>query len=189
MGGERGKGGEVGGAWSSPEVRSLASSLQQQGSTLFSQSQPVTQQLLAQMSEALSTGGVGAQIPLIQKSVEASRQATSQGLREAEELGARTGGGRGSSALSNTLGQLALQGNLATSQITTNIASQFIAAAPGFALGNQGQALGFQGGAGNIFNVAQGIQAQRDIANGQQQSSMLSSLGGLGMAAGAAAFT
>src|SRR5262245_47727887 len=106
MGGDVGKGGKVGGAAGTPEVRNLASSLQQQGSTIFSETQPVMQQLLGQMSEALSTGGVGAQIPLIQKSVEASRQATSQGLREAEELGARVGGGRGSSALSNTLGQL-----------------------------------------------------------------------------------
>ena len=186
MGGERGKGGEVGGAWSSPQVRNLASQLQQQGATLFSQSQQVTQPLFAQMAEALNTGGIGAQIPLIQKSVEASRQATSQGLREAEELGARVGGGRGSSALSNTLGQLALQGNLATSQIPTNIASQFISAAPSFALGTSGQALGYGGTAGGIFNTAQGIQAQRDIAKGQQQSQLISSIGSLAGAAGAA---
>ena len=47
--------------------------------------------VLSQLTEALTTGGVGARIPIIQRAVEASQQATAQGVNQTKEDLARSG--------------------------------------------------------------------------------------------------
>lgn len=184
--GDVGKGGKVGGASGSPALENLADTMAAQSRTLFGEAQPVTQELFKQIEEALKTGGVGAQLPIAQKGVEASRAATSKALQETQEMGSAMGGGRGSSALTRTLGDIALQGETQTAAIPQQIAESFISVAPTLSTGTSNAALGFGSSAGGIFNQAQGIQAQRDIAKGNQQTQALSSIGS--MAGAAAAF-
>jgi len=185
MGGSAGKGGRVGGAGGSPGLENLANTMATQSATLFSQAQPVTKELFNQIYEALTTGGIGAQLPVAQKGVEASRAATSKALQETGQMGAMLSGGRGSSALMRTMGDIALQGELATAAIPTQIAQQFIGVAPTMATGTSNTAMGFGQAAGGIWNQQQGIQAQRDIAKGNQQTSMLNAMMGMGAGAGA----
>jgi len=183
MGSSTGKGGKVGGAGGSAALDNLANTMAEQSKVLFGEAQPVTKELFNQIYEALTTGGIGAQLPIAQKGVEASRAATSKALQMTGEMGSAMSGGRGSSALMRTFGDIALQGELATAAIPTQIAQQFIAAAPTLTTGVTNTAMGYGQAAGGMYNQAQGIQAQRDIAKGNQQTQMLSSLAMMGAGA------
>lgn len=101
---------------------------------------PVRTELLSQMLEALKTGGVGAQIPLIQRSVEASKQATSnamvgttEGLAQSNLVGTPFG--------QRILAQQRQAGAQQASQIPTQIAGQIAGGAPAFVAAMQGQGL------------------------------------------------
>lgn len=88
-------------------------------------------ELLSQFTEALRTGGIGAQIPIVQQSVSEANRATSDTLRQTEDSLARSGLSRtpyGQAILSGTR----MQGNQAAAQIPTNYAQQFISQAPQF---------------------------------------------------------
>ena len=93
---------------------------------------PAAKTFGAQETEALKTGGVGAQIPIINRAVDASRGAESSANQETQQALARAG-------LANTsfgasiLGNQNMAGRQATAAIPTNIASQFISAVPGTA--------------------------------------------------------
>ena len=93
-------------------------------------------ELVDQMYEALTTGGVGARIPIISKAVESSQRATSESLKALDAQLAQTG-------LAGTpFGVRARQeaeqgGRFATSQISPNIISQIISQIPGFVTGQQ----------------------------------------------------
>ena len=83
-----------------------------------------------QETEALKTGGVNAQIPIINRAVDASRGAESSANQDTQQALARAG-------LANTsfgaqiLGNQEMQGAQKTAAIPTDIASQFISAVPG----------------------------------------------------------
>lgn len=83
-----------------------------------------------QETEALKTGGVNAQIPIINRAVDASRGAESEANTQTQEALARAG-------LANTsfgqriLGDQEMAGAQKTAEIPANIASQFISAVPG----------------------------------------------------------
>jgi len=87
--------------------------------------------LVAQMSEALRTGGIGAALPIVQQSISGASQAQSDAMRGTEA-------GLSSSGLSRTpYGQSILAGQRfsgaqAIGRIPTDYASQFIAQAPQF---------------------------------------------------------
>jgi hypothetical protein len=104
-------------------------------------SQQLNNQILQQLNEALRTGGVGAQIPIIQQAVSGANQATSQALRGTESSLA-------SSGLSRTpygqriLAETRLGGAQAAGRIPTDIAQGFIGQAPQFSQGLLGQILG-----------------------------------------------
>lgn len=91
---------------------------------------PLQNELFRQITEALRTGGVGAQLPIIQQSVSGANQALSDTLRQTE-------GSLASSGLSRTpygqriLAQTRQEGSQAIGRIPTDIASQFIGQAPG----------------------------------------------------------
>jgi len=133
-------------------------------------SKPVRDEVFSQVLEALKTGGVGAQIPSIQRSVEASKQATSSALRGLDEDLASSGFGRtgfGARARGETL----LAGEQATAQIPTLMAQDWLSVAPSLALGSAAQSFGgltSAAGIGTQQRIAGSqIQAQRDIAKGQ----------------------
>lgn len=97
-------------------------------------------ELLGQITEALRTGGIGAQIPIIQQSVGASRAAESDALRSTEDSLARSGLSRtpyGQSILAGTR----MEGAQRTAQIPTQTAQSFIEMGPSFASSAMGQIL------------------------------------------------
>ena len=168
MGGQsNGKGGGAGGpqltANPDPELSAFTKEIRET-------SKPVRDEVFGQVLEALKTGGVGAQIPSIQRSVEASRGATAQALRGTEEDLAASGLGRtafGQRALAETR----LAGEQQTAQIPTLMAQDFLSVAPSLALGSAAQSfsgLTSAAGIGTQQRIAGSqIQAQRDIAKGQ----------------------
>lgn len=101
-----------------------------------------------QLMEALTTGGVGARIPIISKAMEASKRATSKAMTGAGEDMARkglSGSPFGEAILSN----ISREGAYATSQIGPQYAQQMISGIPGYvggmaqtAVGGMGQASG-----------------------------------------------
>lgn len=119
------------------------------------ETQGIRRELISQFANVLKTGGSQATIPIIGKAVEASKQATSQSLRQLDEELARTG-------LAGTpfgvaaKGQATTAGNLATSQVPTNIIQQFLQMIPNFILGQGQQAVaGVGAGATNQTQLAQ----------------------------------
>ena len=86
---------------------------------------PALDTFIAQMDEALKTGGVGAQIPLISRATEASRQATSNALSQLDEQLAASGLGRSSYGMRNR-GDILLRGEQATADVGPRIAQEFI---------------------------------------------------------------
>lgn len=112
-----------------------AGKLSKLATQLFNETTPMRQQLGQQMMEALTTGGVGARIPMIQRAVESSKAATSQALQGTNKQLAQTGTAGtpfASGILSNILGQ----GELQTANIPTAIANEFIQMVPNFSLGS-----------------------------------------------------
>lgn len=150
--------------------------------SILQQSAPARKELLGQTLEALKTGGVGARIPIIQRAVEASKQATGNALRETS--GQLAGRGITGPYASSILSATREAGGQAASQIPTNIAGQMIGAAPGIVGGFTGQALGGLSTAGSLdlqrqeFNVEEFSKFMEDL----KQS--LQSLGSMGMGGG-----
>lgn len=91
---------------------------------------PAATQLGAQESEALRTGGVNAQIPIINRAVDASRQAGSMTNQQVQESLAKAGLS-GSSFGQAIMAQTEQEGNQKTAEIPADIASQFIGIVPG----------------------------------------------------------
>ena len=95
---------------------------------------PLRRNLISQMDEALTTGGIGARIPLIAKSQEASKRATSSALQQTDEDLARSrlaGTPFGAQARSDVL----QRGEINTAMIPTNIVAQMLQTIPGFVTG------------------------------------------------------
>lgn len=176
MGNSVGKGGKVNRSSAETGLLDIASSL-------INDSAPLRKEVIGQTTEAMQTGGIGARLPIVQKGIEASRSATSSALAGLGEEAAR--GGYSRNSFNQALqAQTQLQGNLATEAIPQQAAEQFIAIAPTLTTGLSGQALqGFTSTAG-LANQRSGIQAQRDIAKGQQQVEYVKAIGSI---AGAAA--
>ncbi len=138
------KGGSSG-SQSSP----YASALWSLGSQLFREANPTLKLLFGQMQEALKTGGVGAQIPIIQQAVASARSAQAGALGSAKDAMARLG--LGSSPLANS--QLA-SANMNIEQgiagIPTSMAQQMIGQAGSLASGVTGMGLGTAGTAAGL---------------------------------------
>ena len=132
----------------------------------FTETTPVRQELTSQMSEALTTGGVGARMPIISKSQEASRQATSNALRALDAQLAQTGQA-GTPFGTRAKAETTQRGEMATSRIPTDIVSQLLQVIPGFIMGQSQQAVSGLGAAGQM-------QAQQTGAEAAMLGSMLS---------------
>ena len=85
-----------------------------------------------QETEALKTGGVNAQIPIINRAVDASRGAESSANQDTQQALARAGLADTSFG-AQILGNQKMQGAQNTAAIPGNIAGQFISAVPGTA--------------------------------------------------------
>lgn len=140
---------------------------------------PIRDEVFGQVLEALKTGGIGARLPIIQKSVEASRAATSEALTATKASASGTGLEK-SPFLQTLLANTRLAGAASTNAIPQNIAKEFIDIAPSLATGSAAQILTGLTGAGQLGNqraiAGSQIQAQRDIGKGNQQTELFSSL-------------
>ena len=108
---------------------------------------PVQTQLFQQIGEALRTGGVGAQIPIIQQAVSQSRSALGTSLQQSSDELARTG------LLGTPFGQRQLAGQRQAGEqqiagIPTQGAQQLIGQAPQLVQGLLQALLGSLAGAG-----------------------------------------
>jgi len=147
----------------------------------FKQQRPITREFGRQTLEALRTGGVGAQIPIIQRAVEQTRAGTSGALRQAEAgLGSLLGTPFGQSMLA----QITQQGRAAAATIPSQFAQQFIAGAPGFS--GQTAQLG-AGLAGQAYGGLGQTTGARMGATAQAKAGMMDMIGKLGQGAGSAA--
>jgi hypothetical protein len=148
----------------------------------------ITNTLGSQIQEALSTGGVGAQIPIINRAQEGSRQATSNALRGVDDA-------MGKFNLAGTPYGEALRGNVSlageqqTNRIPTDVAGQFIQGAMPFISGSPGAQTALGGIApGTAVGTTQiGAETAANVAGKQATSQMVSALlsavGGMGAAA------
>ena len=126
-------------------------------------SRPAREELFGQVSEALTTGGVGARIPIISKSVEASKAATSQALKQIDESLARSGLATSPFGARVRAGEVS-RGARATAAIPTNIAQQLISFAPNLVTGTGGQVLQGAGVAAQTAGASQAAAAANELA-------------------------
>ena len=112
---------------------------------MFGETEELRTTLADQMLEALQTGGIGAQIPLINRAVDASARATGGALKDIDADLAQSGlaGTPFGAALK---AQTASQGKFDQSQIPLGFMAEIFKSIPGY-LGNL-QGAGFQGMAG-----------------------------------------
>lgn len=103
-------------------------------SAFQSETSPLRAETFGQVLEALKTGGVGAQIPLIQNAVASSQRATSSALRGASDS---LGGANltGTPFGQRTLAEIQLGGRQQASQIPTQMGSQIAGNAPQISMG------------------------------------------------------
>lgn len=143
---------------------------------LFQETAPLRSEMFGQFLEGLRTGGIGAQIPIIQRAIEQSRLATSNTMRQIDEQMATSGVAGTPFGQSVRAGAL-MQGAQAESQVPTNILQQFLAMVPGM-VGQQG-ATGMSGMSAATASDAQ-IRAAQIAAVAQMASSAMSSGGTAG---------
>lgn len=154
------------------ETPGLQQSVEDQARRFIKLSGPFRREFVRQGTEALTTGGVGARIPLIQQAVSRSNQATSQALTQtADSLAARNIGGP---FAGRQLAQLRLQGAQQAAQIPTQVAEQMISNTLPFV--SQLSTLGYgalqQGAqmrqASDVFNAQQFTRSVPFMQTGQQ---------------------
>ena len=133
---------------------SSSKSLERIAEAFFAETTPARQELIGQMEEALTTGGVGARMPIISKAEESSRQATSNALRALETQLATTGQA-GTPFGTRARAETTQRGEQATAGIGPNIIAQFLQQIPGFITGsNQMTIQGLTGAAGAQAQMA-----------------------------------
>lgn len=100
----------------------------------FKETKDIRGELEDQFLEALTTGGVGARIPIIEKAQEASRMATSNSLQQLDTQLAQSG--LAGTPFGNRIRADALMsGRRETAMIPTNIVGQLLQQVPGYVTG------------------------------------------------------
>ena len=168
MGSGGGKGGGKGGGGSASDTMSSGQTSSPYAPLLaaFGKSAlPVYQQQTSQVGEALRTGGVNAQIPIINSSIDASREAASTSMESTRSALARAGlsdSSFGQRVLASQQGQ---EGSF-ISQIPSQAATSFIGLAPGLT----GQGISAAGAAGGLDTHSLGAQTQTGASNSGSSS-------------------
>ena len=120
---------QKGGHGAQDRLAAIAQALSDRAGAIFRIGKPIIQESSAQQLEALRTGGVGAKIPLIQRSVEASKQATGTALAATKDELSAAGIG-GTPFAQNILARSRMGGEQAASQIPTAIAERIASGVP-----------------------------------------------------------
>ena len=133
-----------------------AGELTDEGKQLFRESSPLRQLLLSQATETAATGGVpGSKVPVIQRAVEAQRQAQSQGLRSAQDQLSGAGiadSSWGQGIMANIRGT----SDQAIAAIPAQMSEQISGGAQNMAMGFPQIAGSNLGNAGQLMNAAKG---------------------------------
>ena len=145
-----------------------ADDLRVQGEALQSVTTPFLQELYKQGLQMLQTGGVGAQLPIVNNAIEQSKQATSAATTQAKADMARSNTGNSTQGQSLLAG-LNLSGNQATANIPTNFMIQFLQSILG--VGAQNTATSSSAGAAASQNT-QNAQASQGSGFLEALSSM-----------------
>ena len=125
--------------------------------------------ILRQLAEALSTGGIGARIPIIQRAVESSKMAGAEALKGTESTLAKYGVGGPFAA--KQMANVGTQTRLATSRVPTDMTQQFIQSTVPYLAqtqntGMQALSTGAQGELSTAsFNALQFKALMQDIKN------------------------
>lgn len=191
-----GKGGGGGGGVPS-QLTDAAKKQQARGKEIAGITMPILEQGAGQMKELLSTGGVGARVPLVQMAEGAQRRAASRAAMSVGENTMR--GGMVGPQRTALVNQLVQQGETAANRIGPSLAAQVAQQGIGQAIGGMPLAhAGLSGAASAMtggFMPAQGGGMSGGRALGQLaamagNSDMMSQIGGLfgGKSGGAAPY-
>jgi len=152
-------GGKGGGNSGSKKLEKIAKNF-------YDETTPLRQEMQDQFLEALTTGGVEARIPMVNKAVESSRQATSNTLRQLDTQLAQSG--LAGTPFGQQIQTQALQsGNQQTAGVPFNIIAQLLQQIPGYVTGaNQTVVTG--------LGQAAGAQAQQTGADASMLGALLS---------------
>lgn len=134
---------------SSTQWSPYAQSLAKFGIADLKSAQPVLAGLLGQESEALRTGGITNQIPLINRKVDAARQAASQSNQSTRDILAKYGLA-GSAFGARTIAEETAQQNQDVANVPANTVEEILGQAPAVALGATGQGFRGLGDAGSL---------------------------------------
>lgn len=150
-----GEGGKSGGGDASnatnPSTNELLQGLNSRSSELFDLARPLLEKAAGNVSELLSTGGTGAQIPAIQQALASSRAAGSTAVRQAQEQGNRAGltGTDYAGSVADLMRQGEQNAAGVPSQMSWPVISNYLQSlgnAPQTGLSGIGQAAGVSGG-------------------------------------------
>lgn len=137
------------------------------GTKLFNQADPVIGQILGTVMQLLQGNIYGpAATPLIQRGVDASRQATSQSMQGADAYLAKIGASRSPFA-AQTESQINQAGNNATAQVPTDIATALLSLFGGQAGSSLGQSFGGLIGGGSQTGHTSGSSKTSNFDPGQ----------------------
>lgn len=157
---------------SSQSSSPFASVIAGMASKLFKESNPTLKLLFGQMNEALKTGGVGAQIPIIQSAVTNMESSLSQSMGSAKDFMSRLNG-TGTSPLGGyMLDAMSMAGQQGIATTKTNMAEQMISGAPGLASGTVGQSLSGMGVATGATTSSSGSSSSKSGNSGDFISQM-----------------
>lgn len=145
-------------ALSTPGTRSLDDIVK----ALLSETEPGRKTLFDQINEALKTGGVGAQIPIVSRAIEGSKRATSDALRGIDARASQAGIAGTPFAESIRAGA-AVEGAARTADVGPQVTLEFLARALPGLFGQTGQAVS------GAQTVAQ-AETQMNIADQQRQA-------------------
>lgn len=142
--------GDSGGKKGDISGRNTSHWLSSAGAQLFNESTPLRQELLKQGNELATTGGIPqSKVPLIQRAVEAQKQATSQNLRGAQDQ--LSGAGLADSPFAQGIMQnIRSQGDTASAGVSAQLGESMLQGASSMASGIPGLAIGAVGNAGQL---------------------------------------
>ncbi len=172
-------GGKSGSSGSSTTISPYAAMLAKFGVQNLKAAEPVTQQLLSQEGEALRTGGVTNQIPLINRGVDAARQAGSQSNQSAQQLISQYGLS-GSAFGARLMAEQNQQNNQNVANVPAEVTQSILSQAPAVSANAGALGAGLLGTAGGLDTTTKSRQSGYNF----DASASLSDLLALGKASG-----
>lgn len=169
-------GGKGGGAEIPAFVKEAQKLTGERAKQLYDVSSPIMKEGVGQIQSLMTTGGPGAQVPIIANMEEGSRRAFNVANRQIEEQMSRGGGGLPRDPSLNRISELQnIEHQAALKSIAPSIAAPFISGGMGAALGGAGNAQAGYQAAGQA--LASGIRRPQQKSGGGDIMGAFSQLG------------